>query len=88
MDRDMTATLEQVLSAVNRLHGDVRVALDRTENQGAAITALTMTVTEHGKEMAATKSQATFFGTLASAVMVGLIEGAKTLFSGHTGNGP
>lgn len=79
-------TLSDVMNAITTLNGDVKVALDRTVNQGAALVALQGTVTEHGKDLAGTKAQATFFGTLASAIVVGLIEGTKSLLGGgHPG---
>lgn len=90
----MAATLDQLVSAVNSLHsdikslhGDIKVALDRTVNQGADIANLRAAVTDHGKDLATTKAQATFFGTLSSAVLVGLIEGAKAILGGKAPGG-
>lgn len=78
-------TLSDVLEAVRQLNGDVRVALDRTVNQDRVLTNLTTKVDAHDRDIAGAKSQATFFGTLASAVVVALIEGSKAIFGPHAG---
>ncbi len=79
-------TLSDVLNAVKEIHGDVRVALDRTTTHERSITALSSKVDGHDRDIAGAKSQATFFGTLASALVVGFIEGAKALFGPHGGS--
>lgn len=78
----MQPTNSELLGVLREIHGDVRVALDRTVTQGTAIAALTHKVGEHGLDLAKAKGQATVFGTVASAMMVGLIEAAKSILGG------
>lgn len=70
------------MRALHELHGDVKVALDRTVTHERSLTALSSKVEGHGLDIAKTKGQATVFGTLASAVMVGAIEIGKSLLRG------
>ena len=80
-----TPDLTDVMRELRQIHGKLEVALDRTVNQEKKISEIDTRVHQHGLDIASTKGQATVLGTIASAVMVGLIEGAKSVFGGHTG---
>lgn len=78
-------TSSDIMRALHELHGDVKVALDRTNKQDIQITALNSRVTDQGLDIANAKGQATVLGAVASSLMVVLIEGGKALFrGGHT----
>jgi hypothetical protein len=74
-------TISDVLDAIHKLNGDVRVALDRTENHSDALVALTTKVDAHGLDMAKAKGQASVLGVMGSVFVVGLVEAAKALFA-------
>ena len=77
-------TLSDVLDAVREIHGDVKVALDRTEKHAETLLSLATKVDGHGLEMAKAKGQASVIGVVGSGLLIGAVELAKWAFGqGH-----
>lgn len=72
---------QEILEAIREIHGDVRVALDRTENQDGRLNKLSDRVDGHGLDIARAKGNAASFGALASIAIVFVIEYLKSVFS-------
>ena len=68
-----------ILEVLREVHGDVRVALDRTQNLSKIAENLDKRVTDHGLDLARAKGSASVFGSIASVVVVGVIEGCKAI---------
>lgn len=75
-------TNTDLMQAIREIHGDVRVALDRTVNQGAQITALSTQVHGHTADIASAKGHAAAIGTAISTGILIAIEIGKTIIRG------
>lgn len=77
-------TNADLMKTLREMHGDIRVALERTEVQARESQNIWTGLNKVTSEQAALKGQATIVGALASALLVGVIEAAKMIFgSGH-----
>lgn len=78
-------TLNDVMTAVTSLHGDVKVALDRTVNQATAIESITTRLQKQGEDIAGARGSAGVLGSLAAGVVVGIVEAAKAVIGARSG---
>lgn len=73
-------TNSDIMHVIREMHGDIRVALERTRVHEDDNKAIWLKLNATAQDQAKLKGQATIFGTIASAIMVALIEGGKAFF--------
>ncbi len=74
-------TNSDLLRAIGDLHGDIKVALDRTVHHADELETLFQRTNQHAIEIAKAKGSAATIGLLVSGAVVGVIELARSWFS-------
>lgn len=78
----MQPTNSDIMTALHQMHGDVKVALDRTVTHERNINTLSSKVEGHGLDIAKAKGQATLIGGMASIIVAAFFEIGKAIFGG------
>lgn len=76
-------SISDVMDKLTTIHGDVKVALDRTDSQGKELSVMKTEQIHQGQEIARAKGHATALGAIASVVVVAVIEWIKSAAGGH-----
>ena len=77
-------TISDVLDAMRELHGDVKVALDRTGKHETHITEIRNKVSTVEMDVSSLKTRAAVYGTVAATAVAAVVEWGRGLFDvGH-----
>jgi hypothetical protein len=80
---DILGALRQIDDNVRNLHGDVKVALDRTIYHSEKIRNLEDGLGKQGLDIARAKGQAAAIAIGGSGIFAVLLEWGKSIFGGH-----